>query len=89
MTEDQTAAEAPPGVLTALRDCIRAHHYSLRTERTYVHWVRRFLVFHGRRSLRELGAAEVTAFLNHLATREGCVEKPVCAQMILARALCP
>jgi integron integrase len=62
--------QRPPGVLTALRDCIRTHHYSLRTERTYVHWVRRFLVFHGRRSPRELGAAEVTAFLTSLATRE-------------------
>ena len=69
MTEDRLASDSGPGVLAALRDCIRAHHYSLRTERTYVHWARRFLVFHGRRSPRELGAAEVTAFLTSLATR--------------------
>lgn len=69
MAQDKAAAGTSRGVLTALRDCIRTHHYSLRTERTYIHWVRRFLVFHGRRSPRELGAAEVTAFLTSLATR--------------------
>jgi hypothetical protein len=43
-------------------------HYSLRTERTYVHWVREFLAFHGR-SPRDLGAPEVTSFLSSLATQ--------------------
>ena len=72
MSDDRFAgADGPPrGVLAALRDCIRAHHYSLRTERTYVHWVRRFLVFHGRKSPHDLGITEVTAFLSSLAVRE-------------------
>jgi integron integrase len=58
-----------PGLLAALRDCIRTRHYSLRTERTYLHWVRRFIRFHAGRRPRELGAVEVTAFLSALATR--------------------
>ncbi len=58
---------ARPGLLAALRERLRSRHYSLRTERAYALWVRRFVVFHGRRSPRELGAREVTAFLSHLA----------------------
>ena len=50
-----------------VRDAIHRKHYSRRTEETYVHWMRRFIVFSGRRHPRELGAVEVTAFLNHLA----------------------
>jgi integron integrase len=50
-----------------LRDAINRLHYSPRTEETYVHWVKRFIYFSGRRHPAELGAAEVTAFLNHLA----------------------
>ncbi len=49
-----------------MRDTIRLKHYSLRTEETYLHWVRRFIHFHDKRHPRELGAREVTAFLNHL-----------------------
>jgi len=49
-----------------MRDVIRRKHYSLRTEETYLHWVKRFILFHGKRHPRELGAGEVTAFLNHL-----------------------
>jgi integron integrase len=47
---------------------IRVRHYSRRTEEAYVHWMRRFIVFHGRRHPRELGAAEVQAFIAWLAT---------------------
>ncbi|MFX8219247.1 phage integrase N-terminal SAM-like domain-containing protein, partial [Acinetobacter baumannii] len=46
---------------------IRARHYSLRTEQAYVRWIWRFVQYHGRRHPRELGAAEVEAFLSHLA----------------------
>ncbi|MDO8666656.1 MAG: phage integrase N-terminal SAM-like domain-containing protein, partial [Gemmatimonadales bacterium] len=42
---------------------------SPRTERQYVHWVKRFVLFHGKRHPLELGEEEVTAFLNHLADR--------------------
>jgi integron integrase len=54
-------------LLEEVRDAIRRRHYSLRTEQTYVHWIKRFIYFSGKRHPREMGAAEVTAFLNHLA----------------------
>lgn len=60
---------APPRLLEQLRDRIRVKHYARRTEKAYVDWVRRFIVFHGKRHPRELGAAAVEAFLSDLATR--------------------
>src|SRR5438876_6800694 len=62
-----TGAAKPPRLLEQLRDAIQRRHYSSRTEETYVHWVKRFIYFSGRRHPRELGAPEVTAFLNYLA----------------------
>ncbi len=58
----------PPRLLDLVRDAIRARHYSRRTERAYAGWVRRFVRFHGLRHPGEMGEAEVTAFLSHLAT---------------------
>ncbi|GLH73716.1 integron integrase [Geothrix limicola] len=57
----------PPKFLDQLRTCLRARHYSLRTEDSYLDWVRRFILFHGKRHPKDLGAPEVRAFLNHLA----------------------
>ena len=59
---------AGPRLLDRVRDAIRRRHYSRRTEETYVHWIRRFIYFSGKRHPAELGAPEVTAFLNHLAS---------------------
>lgn len=56
-----------PRLLDQLREAIRRRYYSRRTEEAYVHWVRRFIWFSGRRHPRELAEAEVTAFLTHLA----------------------
>lgn len=57
-----------PRLLDQVRERIRYRHYSLRTERAYVHWVRGFVRFHGLRHPREMGAAEVEAFLQWLAS---------------------
>ncbi len=57
----------PTRLLDRLREAIRLRHYSIRTEDTYVDWVRRFILFHEKRHPQELGASEVAAFLTHLA----------------------
>ena len=57
----------PPRLMDQVRGEIRARHYSRRTEDAYVHWIRRFIVFHGRRHPRELAAAEIAAFITWLA----------------------
>lgn len=56
-------------LLDQLRERIRYRHYSLSTERSYAYWVRWFIRFHGLRHPRELGGAEVEAFLSHLANQ--------------------
>jgi integron integrase len=60
-------ATDPPRLLTRVRDRIRFKHYSIRTEGAYVDWIRRFIVFHGKRHPSELGAADVEVFLTDLA----------------------
>jgi integron integrase len=57
-----------PRLLDRLRDAISTRHYSHRTEKQYVAWVRRYIIFNGRRHPRDLGGPEVEAFLSHLAT---------------------
>ena len=53
--------------LNRVREVIRARHYSIRTEQSYTQWVKRFILFHGKRHPKELGENEVVAFLTHLA----------------------
>ena len=62
----------PPGgprLMNQVRGAIRSRHYSYRTEQAYVHWIKRFIHFHGLRHPIDLGEPEVTAFLNHLGGR--------------------
>jgi integron integrase len=50
-----------------VRDALRARHYSRRTAKAYLAWIRRDVAFHGRRHPRQMGAAEASAFLAALA----------------------
>jgi hypothetical protein len=54
-------------LLQRVRERIRVRHYSIRTEEAYCDWIKRFVIFHGKRHPAELGAAEVEAFLTSLA----------------------
>ena len=60
----------PPRLIEQVRAEIRARHYSRRTEEAYVHWIRRFIVFHGRRHPRELGGPGISAFVTWLAVEQ-------------------
>ena len=65
------AALLGPKLLDRVRAAIRLRHYRPRTEEAYVHWVRRFIVFHHKRHPIGMREAEVTAFLSHLAHERG------------------
>lgn len=67
MNEMASALASSPRLLDQVRGKIRLKHYSLRTEQAYSDWIRRFIRFHDKRHPREMGAAEVEAFLTHLA----------------------
>jgi integron integrase len=56
-----------PRLLDGVRAQIRLRHYSIRTEEAYVDWIRRFILFHGKRHPLEMGESEIGAFLAHLA----------------------
>ena len=64
-----TAAPAPR-LLDQVRDRIRVKHYSIRTEKAYLGWIKRYILFHGKRYPVEMGRAEVEAFLTHLAVQQ-------------------
>ena len=57
----------PPRLLDGVRAALRARHYSPRTEEAYVGWIRRFILFNGKRHPKEMGDVEINAFLSHLA----------------------
>jgi len=61
---------SPPKLLDRVRDTIRTRHYSRRTEEAYVHWIRRFIVFHDKKHPSTMGADEIAAFLTWLAVRQ-------------------
>ncbi len=57
----------PPRLLDRVRSAIRVRHYRLSTERSYVYWIRDFILFHGKRHPEQMGSDEVVAFLTYLA----------------------
>lgn len=69
MQSETTPSSSPPKLLDAVRDKLRVRHYSIRTETQYVHWIKRFILYHQKRHPREMGPKEVEAFLTHLATQ--------------------
>jgi integron integrase len=64
---ERLAPAAPPRLLDRLRAALVARHYSLRTEEAYVGWVRRFVLFHGKKHPMTLGEDEINLFISHLA----------------------
>ena len=65
-TEDKPGNPLSPRLLDEVRNRIRTKHYSRRMEESYTHWIKRFILFHHKRHPREMGAAEVEAFLSSL-----------------------
>ena len=57
-------------LLDRVREQLRLKHYSYRTEATYIHWIKRYILFHQKRNPGEMGDEEIRAFLVHLAEKE-------------------
>jgi len=57
-------------LLDQVSDAIRLKHYSLRTEQTYKDWIKRYILFHGKRHPKEMGIQEIQTFLTHLASEK-------------------
>ena len=59
-----------PKLLDQVRDVVRLKHYSMSTEKTYVGWIYRFILFHNKRHPKDMGAEEVQAYLTYLAVNQ-------------------
>jgi integron integrase len=81
MAQDPSPARAR--LLDELRQVMRARHYSYRTEESYAHWARRYILFHGKRHPKDMGAGEINTFLSHLAV-EGQVSAATQNQALAA-----
>ncbi|MCJ7824379.1 MAG: integron integrase [Anaerolineales bacterium] len=57
-------------LLEKVRDSLRIKHYAYKTEKQYIYWIRRFILFHNKSHPRNMGKTEIEAFLTHLATKE-------------------
>jgi len=73
----------PPRLLERVHEAIRARHYSPRTAKAYVGWIRRFILFHGRRHPATMGSEQITQYLTHLAV-EGKVSPSTQTQALSA-----
>jgi integron integrase len=62
--------QRPKKFLDTVRDILRRRHYAHSTADSYVHWIKRFILYHDKRHPNEMGGAEVEQFLTHLATVE-------------------
>jgi integron integrase len=62
------SVESRPRLLDAVRTALRTRRYSVRTEKAYVGWIRRFILFHAKRHPETMGEPEIGAYLSHLAT---------------------
>jgi integron integrase len=76
-------------LLGRVRDALRSRHYSRRTEQAYLAWIRRFIIFHGKRHPAEMGEKEINAFLSHLALKRhvssSTQNQALCALLFLYR----
>jgi integron integrase len=68
-TSQTAPASGEPKLLDRVREAARVRHLSLRTEKAYVHWIRRYILFHRKRHPAEMGEVEINAFLTHLAVK--------------------
>lgn len=86
---NQVQAEGKPKLLDQVRQALRVKHYSRRTEKSYVDWIYRFIVFHNKRHPAEMGPAEINRFLTHLAVTGNVAastqNQALCALLFLYR----
>jgi len=69
MTEEQS-----PKLLEQFRSVLRVKHYSLKTEQSYINWIKDYIYFHNKRHPKDMAGKEISEYLTHLA-----VERKVAA----------
>jgi integron integrase len=90
LTTDHNQAEPPkPQLLDQVRNTLRRKHHSIRTEQSYIDWIKRFIYFHDKQHPRNLSEHHVTEFLNFLAVQKRVASstqnQALCALVFLYR----
>lgn len=62
--------QKPKKLLDQVRDRIRVKQYSHRTEQTYVHWIRKYILYHNKRHPKDMGISEIEEFFSYLAENQ-------------------
>ncbi len=62
-----------PRLLDDVRNVLLVKHYSIRTEEAYTQWIKRFIYFHNKKHPADMGEAEISAFLTHLAVKNNVI----------------
>lgn len=60
----------PKKLLEQVQDVVRLKHYSYQTEKTYIYWIRRYILFHDKRHPKDMESAEIEAFLTDIVVNE-------------------
>lgn len=68
-----SASASSPRLLDQVREIIRIKHYSIRTEQAYTQWLRRYILYHGKRHSRDMGTTEVSAFSEFARDHGKCI----------------
>ena len=61
-------------LLEIVRDKIRVKHYSIKTEQSYLSWIKRYILYHNKKHPLEMGKAQIEDFLTYLAVKSWCRE---------------
>ena len=89
LTDKPQAVLKEPRLLDQVRAVIRCKHYSIRTEQSYIDWIKRFILFNGKRHPSQLGEKHINAFLSHLAVNRKVASstqnQALCALVFLYR----
>ena len=62
-------APQPPRLVDQIREVARLKHLSIRTEQSYLYYIRKFILFHSKRHPKDMGVPEIRAFLSHMAVK--------------------
>ena len=65
-----TPTPRPKKLLEQVSDVLQVKHYSYQTEKSYLLWIRQYILFHNKRYPKEMGGEQINAFLTHLAVEE-------------------
>ena len=67
LADNNLPYQRSPRLLDKMRNVIRCKHYSIRTEQSYVAWIKRYIYFHQKQHPKDMGETQISDFLTHLA----------------------